>query len=50
MADFAFRLKDQLNEVNKHSFNNFNLRAGTYTILNFIIFRALSVKNNNKKN
>lgn len=28
MADFAFRLKDQLNEVNKHSFNNFNLRAG----------------------
>ena len=29
MADYAFRLKDQLNYVNEHSFNNFQLRAGT---------------------
>jgi len=28
MANFAFRLKDQLNYVNEHSFNNFQLRAG----------------------
>jgi len=28
MADFAFRLKDALKEVNEHSFNNFKLRAG----------------------
>ncbi len=28
VADFAFRLKDQLNYVNEHSFNNFKLRAG----------------------
>jgi len=28
MADYAFRLKDQLNYVNEHSFNNFQLRAG----------------------
>ena len=30
MADFAFRLKDALKEVNEHSFNNFKLRAGSY--------------------
>ena len=30
MADFAFRLKDALKEVNEHSFNNFKLRAGLY--------------------
>ena len=30
MADYAFRLKDQLNYVNEHSFNNFQLRAGTF--------------------
>ena len=30
MADFAFRLKDALKEVNEHSFNNFKLRAGWY--------------------
>ena len=29
IADFAFRLKDQLNYVNEHSFNNFQLRAGS---------------------
>ena len=28
MANFAFRLKDQLSYVNEHSFNNFQLRAG----------------------
>merc|ERR1719273_2438916 len=28
MADFAFRLKEQLKEVNEHSFNSFQLRAG----------------------
>ena len=30
MADYAFRLKDALKEVNEHSFNNFKLRAGSY--------------------
>jgi hypothetical protein len=28
MADFAFRLKEQLVYVNEHSFNNFQIRAG----------------------
>lgn len=28
MADFAFRLREQLAYVNEHSFNNFKLRAG----------------------
>ena len=37
MADFAFRLKDQLNYVNEHSFNNFQLRAGNQmSVLNYI--------------
>ena len=31
MADFAFRLKEQLKEVNEHSFNSFQLRAGMDT-------------------
>ena len=29
MADYAFRLKEQLVYVNEHSFNNFQIRAGT---------------------
>lgn len=28
MADFALRLKDQLDYVNVHSFNNFKIRVG----------------------
>ena len=28
LAEFAFRLKEQLQYVNEHSFNNFKLRVG----------------------
>ncbi|XP_077978185.1 adenylate cyclase type 5-like [Glandiceps talaboti] len=28
LADFAFRIKEQLNYVNEHSFNNFRMRVG----------------------
>ena len=28
MAEYAFRIKQQLNYVNEHSFNNFQLRVG----------------------
>ena len=28
MAEYAFRLKQQLANVNEHSFNNFQLRIG----------------------
>jgi len=28
MADFAFRLREQLENVNEHSFNNFKIRIG----------------------
>lgn len=28
VADYAFRIKEQLAYVNEHSFNNFQLRAG----------------------
>lgn len=28
MADYALRLKEQLIEVNEHSFNNFRIRIG----------------------
>lgn len=30
MADFALRLKDQLDYVNVHSFNNFKIRVGKF--------------------
>ena len=38
MADYAFRLKEQLVYVNEHSFNNFQIRAGSNpeTNLNYI--------------
>lgn len=35
MADFALRLKDQLDYVNVHSFNNFKIRVGKDFIFNF---------------
>lgn len=31
MADYALRLREQLNYVNEHSFNNFRIRIGTFT-------------------
>lgn len=30
MADFALRIKEQLEYVNQHSFNNFRMRIGKY--------------------
>jgi Adenylate and Guanylate cyclase catalytic domain len=30
MADFAFRLREQLDNVNTHSFNNFKIRIGPF--------------------
>lgn len=29
MADYALRLREQLDYVNEHSFNNFKIRIGT---------------------
>jgi hypothetical protein len=37
MADFAFRLKEQLVYVNEHSFNNFQIRAGDSTVAAILI-------------
>jgi hypothetical protein len=30
-ADFALRLKEQLEYVNQHSFNNFKIRVGEFS-------------------
>lgn len=30
MADYALRLREQLDYVNEHSFNNFKIRIGNY--------------------
>ena len=30
IADYAFAIKQQLAEINMHSFNNFKLRIGQY--------------------
>ena len=30
MADYALRLRDQLENVNEHSFNNFKIRIGLF--------------------
>lgn len=32
MADYALRIKEQLDYVNQHSFNNFRIRIGNYGI------------------
>ena len=44
MADYAFRLKEQLVYVNEHSFNNFQIRAGSNpeTNINYIMGGAVA--------
>ena len=32
MAEYAFRMKHQLSNVNEHSFNNFQMRIGECTL------------------
>ena len=44
MAEYAFRLKQQLANVNEHSFNNFQLRIGK--IQNNRNFSVLNSKSN----
>lgn len=59
MADYALRIKEQLEYVNQHSFNNFRMRIGEslkfnnylifiYNIIN-IIYREYSVFVHKKK-
>lgn len=38
LADFALRLKDQLDYVNIHSFNNFKIRVGKLLSMNLNLF------------
>lgn len=37
MADYALRIRDQLEYVNEHSFNNFKIRIGKY-LMHFFPF------------
>ena len=41
MAEYAFRIKQQLNYVNEHSFNNFQLRVGKLLKDSFILWRNI---------
>ena len=36
MADYALKIREQLADVNEHSFNNFRIRIGSKLILNYI--------------
>ena len=37
MADYALRLREQLDYVNEHSFNNFKIRIGIYFCFYFSV-------------
>ena len=47
MAEYAFRLKQQLANVNEHSFNNFQLRIGE--IQNDKSFKVFTVARTSEK-
>ena len=39
MADYAFDLRTQLENVNQHSWNDFKLKIGLYYIYNYSILK-----------
>jgi hypothetical protein len=47
LTDFALAMKDRLDEVNRHSFNNFQLRVGL--LFSFFWTSCLHFLSNNRK-
>ena len=44
LVDFALAMKQSLDEVNKHSFNNFQLRVGQYNVFFYIVSNLVIIK------